>query len=106
MSWAPLPPSDSWLASMATNRRRARLCSTHGSSSADPAVHTGGSHRCSTAPLARSPARLTSDRLAESAQYLRHDLALVGRTDPLVANDAIARLHKAGLGLPLALNNA
>ena len=44
--------------------------------------------------------------LAESAQYLRHHLALVGRTDPLVADDAIARLHKASLGLPRALNNA
>jgi type II secretory pathway predicted ATPase ExeA len=44
--------------------------------------------------------------LAESAQYLRHHLALVGRTDPLIADDAIARLHKASLGLPRALNNA
>ena len=44
--------------------------------------------------------------LAESAQYLRHHLALVGRTDPLFADDAIARLHKASLGLPRALNNA
>jgi type II secretory pathway predicted ATPase ExeA len=43
--------------------------------------------------------------LAESAQYLRHHLALVGRTDPLIADDAIARLHKASLGLPRALNN-
>jgi type II secretory pathway predicted ATPase ExeA len=44
--------------------------------------------------------------LAESAEYLRHQLALVGRTDPLIADDAIARLHKASLGLPRALNNA
>jgi hypothetical protein len=44
--------------------------------------------------------------LAESAQYLRHHLALVGRTDPLIADDAIARLDKASLGLPRALNNA
>ncbi len=44
--------------------------------------------------------------LAEAAQYLRHHLALVGRTDPLFADDAIARLHKASLGLPRALNNA
>jgi len=44
--------------------------------------------------------------LAEAAQYLRHHLALVGRTDPLFANDAIARLHKLSLGLPRALNNA
>jgi type II secretory pathway predicted ATPase ExeA len=43
--------------------------------------------------------------LAESAQYLRHHLALVGRTDPLIPDDAIARLHKASLGLPRALNN-
>ncbi len=44
--------------------------------------------------------------LAEAAQYLRHHLGLVGRTDPLVADDAVARLHKASLGLPRALNNA
>ena len=44
--------------------------------------------------------------LAESAQYLRHHLALVGRTDPLFADDAISRLHKVSLGLPRALNNA
>jgi type II secretory pathway predicted ATPase ExeA len=44
--------------------------------------------------------------LAESAQYLRHHLALVGRTDPLIADDAVARLHKLSLGLPRALNNA
>jgi type II secretory pathway predicted ATPase ExeA len=36
----------------------------------------------------------------------RHHLALVSRTDPLFADDAITRLHKASLGLPRALNNA
>ena len=41
--------------------------------------------------------------LAEAAQYLRHHLALVGRTDPLFADDAVARLHKLSLGLPRAL---
>src|SRR5438128_12222803 len=44
--------------------------------------------------------------LGEAAQYLRHHLALVGRSDPLIADDAVARLHKASLGLPRALNNA
>jgi type II secretory pathway predicted ATPase ExeA len=44
--------------------------------------------------------------LAESANYLRHHLALVGRTDPLFADDAVARLHRAAAGLPRALNNA
>src|SRR5580765_4929384 len=50
--------------------------------------------------------QLTPMDLAESATYLRHHPALVGRTDPLFADDAIARLHKASLGLPRALNNA
>jgi len=50
--------------------------------------------------------QLTPMDLAEAAQYLRHHLALVGRTDPLFADDAIARLHKVSLGLPRALNNA
>ncbi len=43
--------------------------------------------------------------LAESAQYIRHHLALVGRRDPLFADDATARLHQASLGLPRALGN-
>lgn len=43
--------------------------------------------------------------LAEAVQYVRHHLALVGRTDPLFADDALARLHKASVGLPRALNN-
>ena len=43
--------------------------------------------------------------LAESASYLRHHLALVGRDEPLFADDAITRLHRASNGLPRALNN-
>jgi type II secretory pathway predicted ATPase ExeA len=44
--------------------------------------------------------------LAESVGYLRHHLALAGRTDPLIADDAAARLHRYANGLPRALNNA
>ena len=44
--------------------------------------------------------------LAESVTYVRHHLALAGRTDPLIADDACARLYKASGGLPRALNNA
>jgi type II secretory pathway predicted ATPase ExeA len=44
--------------------------------------------------------------LGESANYLRHHLALVGRTDPLITDDAVARLHRVANGLPRALNNA
>lgn len=43
--------------------------------------------------------------LGESASYLRHHLGLVGRTDPLFADDAVARLHRFANGLPRALNN-
>ena len=50
--------------------------------------------------------QLAAMDLGESAQYLHHHLALVGRTDPLFADDAVARLHQASLGLPRALNNA
>jgi type II secretory pathway predicted ATPase ExeA len=50
--------------------------------------------------------QLAAMDIGESAQYLRHHLALVGRSDPLFADDAIARLHQASLGLPRALNNA
>jgi type II secretory pathway predicted ATPase ExeA len=44
--------------------------------------------------------------LAESAAYLRHHLKLAGRDEPLIADDAIARLHRVSGGLPRALNNA
>jgi len=44
--------------------------------------------------------------LSESVAYLRHHLALAGRTDPLIADDAAARLHRYANGLPRALNNA
>ncbi len=44
--------------------------------------------------------------LAESAAYLRHQLCLVGRDEPLFADDAVARLHRVANGLPRALNNA
>jgi type II secretory pathway predicted ATPase ExeA/transposase InsO family protein len=44
--------------------------------------------------------------LAESAAYLRHHLKLAGRDEPLLADDAIARLHRVSNGLPRALNNA
>ena len=44
--------------------------------------------------------------LAESLGYLRHHLALAGRDEPLIADDAAARLHRFSNGLPRALNNA
>jgi type II secretory pathway predicted ATPase ExeA len=44
--------------------------------------------------------------LAESAAYLAHHLHLAGRTEPLFADDAIARLHRVAGGLPRKLNNA
>lgn len=44
--------------------------------------------------------------LAESISYLRHHLAQAGRADPLIADDAAARLHRYANGLPRALNNA
>ncbi|MGH8930232.1 MAG: ExeA family protein [Egibacteraceae bacterium] len=44
--------------------------------------------------------------LGESASYLRHHLNLAGRTDPIFADDATARLHRYANGLPRALGNA
>lgn len=49
---------------------------------------------------------LTPMDLAESAAYLRHHLQLAGRSDPLFADDAVARLHRVANGLPRMLNNA
>jgi len=44
--------------------------------------------------------------LGESVAYLRHHLELAGRSDPLFADDAVARLHRYANGIPRALNNA
>ncbi len=44
--------------------------------------------------------------LSESLGYLRHQLAAAGRAEPLIADDAAARLHRYANGLPRALNNA
>ena len=38
--------------------------------------------------------------LGESSAYIAHHLALVGRTEPLIAADAVARLHRYANGLP------
>ena len=44
--------------------------------------------------------------LGDSTAYLRHHLALAGRSDQLFADDAIVRLHRLSGGIPRALNNA
>lgn len=44
--------------------------------------------------------------LVESAEYLRHHLALALRDEPLFADDAIPRLHRVATGLPRQLANA
>jgi type II secretory pathway predicted ATPase ExeA len=44
--------------------------------------------------------------LTDTIGYLKHHLALAGRTDPIFADDATARLHRAANGLPRQLNNA
>lgn len=44
--------------------------------------------------------------LAETHSYLRHHCQAAGRPDPLFADDATARLHRAASGLPRTLNNA
>jgi type II secretory pathway predicted ATPase ExeA len=43
--------------------------------------------------------------LAETAGYLRHHLGVVGRSDPLFSDDAVAVIHQASRGLPRAINN-
>jgi type II secretory pathway predicted ATPase ExeA len=43
--------------------------------------------------------------LAETVAYTRHHLGLVGRSDPLFSDDAVAVVHHASRGLPRAVNN-
>ncbi|MEQ4722591.1 hypothetical protein [Nonomuraea sp. B19D2] len=47
----------------------------------------------------------TSWSRQETIDYLRHHLALAGRTDPLFTDDAAALIHTAGRGYPCAINN-
>ena len=44
--------------------------------------------------------------LGDGTAYLRHHLALAGRSDQLFADDAVVRLHRQCNGIPRALNNA
>ena len=41
----------------------------------------------------------------ETRDYLTHHLKLVGRSDQLVSDDAIALIHQVSRGLPRAVNN-
>lgn len=43
--------------------------------------------------------------LGETAAYLKHHLSLVGRSDTLFSDDAVAVLHQASRGFPRAVNN-
>ena len=44
--------------------------------------------------------------LGDGTAYLRHHLALAGRSDQLFADDAVVRLHRLSGGIPRALDNA
>jgi type II secretory pathway predicted ATPase ExeA len=43
--------------------------------------------------------------LSETSDYLRHHLALAGRSDTLFSDDALFVIHQASRGLPRAINN-
>ena len=42
---------------------------------------------------------------AETAGYLKHHLALAGRSDTLFSDDAVSLIHQTSRGLPRAVNN-
>jgi type II secretory pathway predicted ATPase ExeA len=42
---------------------------------------------------------------AETAGYIAHHMARAGRKDTVFSDDAVARIHEAGRGLPRAVNN-
>jgi type II secretory pathway predicted ATPase ExeA len=43
--------------------------------------------------------------LEQTTSYIKHHLALTGRSDPLFSDDATAAIHQASRGLPRAVNN-
>jgi len=48
---------------------------------------------------------LTGMPAADTAAYLKNHLSLVGRADPLFADDALTALHDASRGKPCEINN-
>jgi type II secretory pathway predicted ATPase ExeA len=48
---------------------------------------------------------MTGMTLAETSSYLRHHLALSGRSDTLFSDDAAALIHQTSRGYPRAVNN-
>jgi type II secretory pathway predicted ATPase ExeA len=42
---------------------------------------------------------------AETTSYVRHHLALAGRSDPLFSDDAVTLIHTTARGYPRAVNN-
>ena len=48
---------------------------------------------------------MTGMTLEETASYLRHHLALAGRSDTLFSDDAAALIHQTSRGYPRAVNN-
>jgi type II secretory pathway predicted ATPase ExeA len=49
--------------------------------------------------------RLDGLPLEETIAYVKHHLALAGRTDPLFSDDAIGLIHTVARGTPRAINN-
>jgi type II secretory pathway predicted ATPase ExeA len=48
---------------------------------------------------------MTGMTLEDTASYLRHHLALAGRSDTLFSDDATALIHQTSRGYPRAINN-
>ena len=48
---------------------------------------------------------MTGMTAEETAGYLRHHLALAGRSDTLFSDDAVSLIHQTSRGYPRAVNN-
>ena len=44
-------------------------------------------------------------RATETGSYIKHHLALAGRSDTLFSDDAVALIHTTARGYPRAVNN-
>jgi type II secretory pathway predicted ATPase ExeA len=56
-------------------------------------------------PTHRTALRHAPMTAEETASYLRHHLALAGRSDTLFSDDATALIHQTSRGYPRAVNN-
>jgi hypothetical protein len=82
-----------------------RLAVPELSSTAHPPAPSTNPDKPNSQLPGRAPVLGGNGREAGAERYLKHHLALAGRSDPLFSDDAVQLIHTTGRGLPRAVNN-